>query len=286
MTKHWAEILTWRGLVNNHLFTFRQTCTFSDPKRTADTRSHPEGTRSVIESQRFLFPRHHREATFLLLWRWLVAVACCCCCCWDLELITNTAAGPLTSRSVTVESEGDSEVRAAVVCMRPEVFLLPSEAVVGWHLVCGLLLYRARLNLDSVTFFYLPCALVFCHEMQLRKWTISLVPLTTNQTVYLSFSWSVIGEKREYLPSDFILWTFPPHSLVLSVRTSKLEACVLPVFFSPRNVLPLLFPGAWRLLAREHFRFLFSIPAGRGCGGVHQGHVCSLTSCKQTDGRL
>lgn len=81
MTKHWAEILTWRGLVNNHLFTFRQTCTFSDPKRTADTRSHPEGTRSVIESQRFLFPRHHREATFLLLWRWLVAVACCCCCC-------------------------------------------------------------------------------------------------------------------------------------------------------------------------------------------------------------
>ena len=80
---------------------------------------------------------------------------------------------------------------------------------------------------------------------------------------------------------------FPPMSLVLSVQTSKLEACVLPVFLSPRNVLPLLFPGAWRLLAREHFRlfFFFSIPTGRGCGGVHQGHACSLTACKQTAGR-
>lgn len=47
--------------------------------------------------------------------------------------------------------------------------------------------------------------------------------------------------------------------LVLSVQTSKLEACVLPVFLSPRNVLPLLFPGAWRLLAREHFRFFFPL---------------------------
>lgn len=149
--------MTWPSEQSS--LNFSQTCTFSDPKRTADTRSHSEGTRSVIESQRFLFPHHHKEATFLLLWRWLVAVACCCCCsllrpgarhkhsCW---------AGDLSQRDGRIWFGGSCSS-----CSREAWSLLvPSEAVVGWHLVCGLLLYHARLNLDSVTFFYLLCSLV------------------------------------------------------------------------------------------------------------------------------
>lgn len=160
MTKHWVEILTWHGLVNNHLFTFSQTCTFSDPKRTADTRSHSEGTRSVIESQRFLFSHHHREATFLLLWRWLVAVACCCCC----SLLRPGALHKHSCWSGEVsQCDGRIWFRGACSSCSREAwsFLVPSGAVVGWHLVCGLLLYHARLNLDSVTFFIYSALLFF-----------------------------------------------------------------------------------------------------------------------------
>lgn len=172
-----------------------------------------------------------------------VISSCACCCCLLLRPGAHYKHS-CWSGDLSRHNEGGSEVHAAFV--REDLgFPAPSEAAVLLTFSLWSFFHHVWLIFGSLTFCLLR-SMLFVMRWRRRS-------LFTEQQIFFYFLlWNgLIGVKLKY-------FLHISHTLI-SPDTQTRDVFWLFLLSSLRNVLPLLFPRAWILVAQEHFRFFLFV---------------------------